>query len=345
MLLPDRNVTYRNVFVLDSRDWYATCRDRFDPATDLILTYDLALKLEIESQGGKAFFVDHLLQSEVMQDNNFRLYEFFRTWHTDASGADIFVYRGVPFGFSFRMDIWNELVFYVRARLCLEILRTLRFETLSVGTELGLAEIIISEMGMPFIPIRPDTTASRPSYYFPIHRWMTEHIRRQGLKARVLNIATWGIGTLLSWWDRAQPRWRRRAAVFVQPYHPTFGVIRRLRKEGRVRVVTATISADVRWSRYVPVWGRTAPFQSVAAELLDDFRRKRTARLVLSTGIDVTDGVYRIVEKSIAPRMGASLRTMECILRYVDKNPIRLELLIANIGEIASLVGCVCKAR
>lgn len=337
--------TYRNVFILDSRDWFAVCCDRFDPATDLVLTYDLALKLEVESRGGKALFVDHLISSEVMQENNFLLYEFFRGWHVDGSGVDFFVYRGVPFGFSFRLDIWNELVFYVRARLCLEAAAQLRFVALFVGTELGLAESILAEMGVSFVLIGPDRKALRPRYYFPIHQWMTESVRRRGLKSCILNIATWGIGTLFSWWDRAHPQSRRRPAVFVQPHYPTFGMIQRLRDDRLVNVVTASMSKRALWSRFVPVGGRVTRFQSAAEECLERLRRGRVARLVLSTGLDVSDGAYRIIEKVVAPRVAASLRTLDCVLGYLDKNPIGLELLIANIGELVALVDCVCRAR
>ena len=54
---------FRYIFILDSRNWFASCRDRFDPKVDLVLTYDLGLKHEIESRGGLSFYVDHLINN------------------------------------------------------------------------------------------------------------------------------------------------------------------------------------------------------------------------------------------------------------------------------------------
>ena len=69
---------YRKVFILDSRDWFTTCREFFDPVTDLVLTYDLALRREIEALGGDAFYVDHLVDNSVMDQNNFLVYRFYQ---------------------------------------------------------------------------------------------------------------------------------------------------------------------------------------------------------------------------------------------------------------------------
>lgn len=102
---------YRNILILESRGWWANCQDQFDPARDLVLTYDLGLQRDIERLGGQALYIDHLVSQSVMQENNFLVYQFFRDWHLDREGKDIFSYCGVPFGFSFRLEIWNDFVF------------------------------------------------------------------------------------------------------------------------------------------------------------------------------------------------------------------------------------------
>src|SRR5215472_12099177 len=132
--LLDVTRAYRHVYLLESRQWWPQFQEQFDPAQDLVLTYDFGLRHEIQRRGGVASYVDHLVDPRRMERNNFLTYEFFRAWHLDAAGKDIFTYRQIPFGFSFRIEIWNDLIFGVRTRASLAVLRDLRFKTLFAGT-------------------------------------------------------------------------------------------------------------------------------------------------------------------------------------------------------------------
>jgi len=73
-----------------------------------------------------------------MQENNYLVYNLFRDWHRDADGKDFFENRGIPYGFSFRLEIWNDLIFYVRSCLFLVGLSSVEFEALVVGRLMGL---------------------------------------------------------------------------------------------------------------------------------------------------------------------------------------------------------------
>lgn len=340
-----KKTKFRNIFILDSRNWFASCQDKFDPTTDLVLTYDLALKHEIASMGGQAFYVDHLIDNQAMQENNFLIYDFFRTWHFDAEDKDIFTYKGVPFGFSFRIEFWNDFVFYVRARLCLEKLRDLKFTSLFVGTKLGLIESILDEMQIGYSQVQPLQNSQFSSYYFPIHRWMDEHIRANGLKAKILNLLIWGSGTLLFWHDRLCQLIKRKPAVFVQQYHPTRQILSCLEKNKKLRTVLVTISKSAPFSRYIPIRLRPKKFQAIAEKLMATFRSKRNAKLILSNGIDVSESIYKIIDKKISSLMSYAISTLDSIIYYLDKNPIHLEVLTSNIGDTVTLLDCVCKAK
>lgn len=337
--------TFRYIFILDSRDWFDVCRDQYDPASDLILTYDLALKHEIEEMGGKAFYADHLIDQKIMQDNNFLIYNFFREWHCDANGKDIFEYRGVPFGFSFRLEFWNDYVFYVRARLCLEELRKIAFAKIFVGTKIGVIEEILGEMGVAFLPVRLEGEPRYPTYYFPIHDWMSANIRRCGIKAHLLSLMSWGAGSLLAFVDRKVKRLRDKPSIAVQDYHPTRKLIRQLRQESWLRVIATSISRKSVFSRYIPIRFSSRSFESVANQIMQTFRVKRCARIVLTGGVDVTESIYRIIERRIEKCIAESIRTLDSIVHYLDRNPIQMELLIANVGDVVSILDCACKAR
>ena len=341
----DLRGNYRRVFIADSRDWFVGVHDLFDPALDLVLTYDFALRREIEQAGGDARYVDQLVDPATMQENNFLIYRFFADWHRDAGGADLFTYDGVPFGFSFRLEFWNDYVSYVRTHLCLQRLASLRFDELYAGTDLGLVERVLGELGRPYARLVPPRGASRPQFYFPIHRWMQANIRRRGFKATALSLVGWTLGTTLEWTDRVRRIGARRPAVFVQEYHPTEAIIRRLRTDGRVRVVGAAPSRTHFFGRFIPLPTRRRRHERAASALLRDFRARRASHLILGTGTDVTEGAYAIIEERVAPRVAESIRTLEGAIHYLQRSPLALELLIANIGDVVTLVDCVCRAH
>lgn len=344
----ERNKEFRHILILESRDWWGSCREQFDSSRDLLLTFDYGLHREVTGSGGQAFYIDHLVDNREMQENNFLVYKFLQEWFLDCDGRDIFTSGGVPFGAALRIEIWNDIIFYVRNRICLESLKGIRFEKVFVGTQLGLVENILNEMELPFVPVARGVTGSVCSYYFPIHQWMDEKIRFKGLggvKYRIRDLISAIQGALMLFADRFLGGRTSKPAIFVQEYHPTRRLVQQLMKERRVRLTLATFSRSLGWFRYVPVWGRVGKYKDEADALLLDFHVRRCTKLVLTSGIDVSEQMYQIIEDRIKSRVPEALRTLHCVISYLDKNPIELEVLIANIGLVATMVDCVCKIR
>lgn len=158
---------FRNILIVESRASWSAFLAAFDPALDVVLTYDFALRKQIEEVGGIAFYVDHLCEPSFMQENNFLTYDFFRDWHLDAEGADLFCYRDVRFGFSFRIEIWNDFTFYVRSRLCLAQLRSLVWENIYLDERLTLLREVLDDMSISYktMEVAAKETADCPSYF------------------------------------------------------------------------------------------------------------------------------------------------------------------------------------
>jgi hypothetical protein len=336
---------FRHVFIVESRAWFDQCRAQFDPALDLVLTNDFGLKREIETIGGAAEFLDHLVDPVVMEENNSKVYAFFRDWHKDSTGRDLFEYRGVPFGFSFRIDFWNDLVYQARTWLCLQVVQSLRADVVYAGTALGIVERILTQMEIAFVAIPAPADQRRPVYAFPIHAWTAKFIRHAGWRARVLELATLLVAFTWTVCDRLVPRSRRRPLVFVHTYTPTQGVVTRLMAEQRVRVMGLSVTRQSPWLRYVPQWRPVAWYEEEATRQMAEFRTRRVARLVLTTGRDITDDTYAVIESRVEPRVAPSLRTLDSVVRYLDRHPLALAVLISNIGEFVAVLDCVCRAR
>lgn len=345
MDLPDRSKRYRNVLILESRAWWDHCREAYRPERDFVLTYDLGLLRDLRTLGGRAYYVDHLVDNSVMQENNFLIYRFFRDWHLDGNGRDIFTHRGVPFGLSFRLYIWDVFVFFIRARICLEELARLDYDALWVGTQQGTLESILAQMGLPYTTVPRPGKANQTGYFFPNFRWRDEKTGRTSLPYRIADLLMAAQGILMYCVDLFQGLGKKRPLVFVQEYHPTREIIRRLRADPSLRIVHATFSRLPRLTRYIPIFRRAKKYHAVADSLLRDFGAKRNARLILANGLDISDSVYQVILERIAPLLPRTLRDLDCIVRYVDRNPIDLEVLIGNIGNVAPLVDSVCRNR
>lgn len=354
---PNSNViapgaNFRNVLILESRDGWSAVRPDYDPALDLVLTYDFALRQEVEALGGTVRYVDHLCEQSLMQDNNFLMYRFFRDWHLDANGADIFCHRNVDFGFSFRIEIWNDFTFYVRSRLCLEQLRTVAYQAVYLGDGLDLLKDVLQDMGIDFKPLaQVDRAEPAPAvYFFPVHRWMNERLRVRRIRHVIRDIVVAIQGTTMSWYDLLAECFRPRTRVFVQEYYPTRQLLLRLQRRPGIRVLQGHFSAargvmKFLRERPIPVFGNLKAHRACAVRFMETFRQRRSARLILSTGVEVTDAVYRVIERRIAEILPQSLRALDCVIRYLDRHPLRLEVLIANLGQVAMLVDSVAKSR
>lgn len=340
---------YRNIFILDSLEWWDATR--YDSTRDLILTYDFGLKHHIETMGGEVYYIDHLIDQATMQKNNFIVTEFLKNWHYDANKEDIFTYQNIPFGFSLRLDIWNDLVTFSRLILCLGVLKHLSFDTLYVGSEDERIKTIVHRYTVEPHFIAKSTSA--PRFYFPIAQWLDEKIRSSGLRGflvRVREIVTAVYGYSVPIFDAIIPKSKPQRSLFVQEYHPTRKLIEILKKDPSLRVVLVNFTRgskllDHRYERLIPISGSLHSFAPVASALLSAFKEQRHASLILTNGEDITDEIYTIIEQRISPRITPVLRTLHSVIRYLDKHPIELEILIANMGLTATLLDCVCKAR
>lgn len=347
--LAPRKSYYRNIFILDSLEWWDAAS--YDISTDLILTYDFGLKHHIETMGGEVYYIDHLIDPSVMQENNFLVTDFFKYWHYNSHGEDIFTYQNIPFGFSFRMEIWNDITSYSRIYLCLTKLKELSFNTLYLGTDDNIISSIIKKQNISYV--LSSKKNSLPIYYFAIAKWMDERIRPSGLRGflvRIREIVTAFYGYVVPFIDALIPRSKPQLSLFIQEYHPTRKLIEILKKDSLLRVVLVNFTRgsrllDHRFERLIPISGSLHSFEPIASTLLKAFKEHRHTSLILTNGEDITDELYTIIEQRIRSRIAPVLRTLHSVIRYLDKYPIQLEILIANMGLTATLVDCVCKAR
>jgi hypothetical protein len=341
---------YESIYILESRMYWTNNTKHFNLEKDLILTFDFGLKRDIECLGGDAFFVDALCAPADMQKNNFLAAEFLKRWNYDKTGNDIFTSQGVSFGFAFRIEIWSEYLHYVRLRANLELLRKIKYCKIFVGEDKGFIGDILNEMELPFVTLNNKLSMSQNIYYFDIHKYMYNALHGKSIKDIAKNILIAILSNTRFYMDRILHRKGDTKTIYAQIYHPTKKIVERLKKDKSLRVVTSSLAGGQGLKKYfvqrlIPIRGRRGKFEKQAKLQFDNFKINRCAELVLSDGTDITAGTYNIIEHQIQARVSEALRILGSVIAYIEKQPIHLEIMIANIGFIQTIVDCVLKNK
>jgi hypothetical protein len=341
--------SYRFVYIVDTFGIWCASNFSYDPSLDLVLTYDFSLKSHINSMGGDVFYADHLVGQEEMHENNFIVYEFFKKWHLDKNGNDLFSYRGVPFGFSFRLEFWNDYVSFMRLYFSISKLKNIPYQSLIVSTLDNNIHNVVDALGL-----RAEVVESHDKreggFYFPIHKWMDEQIRPskiRGLLYKIRAVVTaiyGGVGLFL---DGLLDD-KNKHTVFLQEYHPTKDILNTLRANKKIRLVLCNFSrgSSLRLKlkeRLLPIYHVKSNSEDCAA-LFEHYKKNKYHKLVVD-GKDVSSIAYGIIESRVQACLPKTVSTLDSCINYLEKTTVDLEILIANIGFTATLFDCVCKAK
>jgi len=338
----------REIYIVSSRDYWCNQVLEFDPNHDLVLTFDFGLKREVEELGGEVYYIDGICSPSEMQKNNFLASDFFKKWHYDKYGNDIFTAQGIPFGFSFRIEIWSEYLYYVRLRANLEKLRGVQYEKIYVGESENYVGNILLEMGITFTALS-SISPKKATYFFDIHQYMHNALRARNLHniARDFLVNIFSIG---SFYFDSIFKLKNKKNIYAQIYHPTKKIVDYLKRDSTIKVITSSLSRSKSWRTYfaqrlIPIRGKAEQFEEQAYSLLNDFKVDRSASLFLSDGTDATAGAYKVIEHQIQPRVSDALQILNSVINYLKKQPIDLEIMIANIGLVQTIVDCVLKTK
>lgn len=344
---------FENIFIIDSKVLFDESQLVFDLQNDLFLTYDFALKKHIEDLGGNVEYLDHLVDANTLQENNYLIYKFFKDWHYDKDGNDIFVFKNVPFGFSFRLDFWNDFVFYTRLFLSLRYISSYSFQAIYILSDEGLAFKILDILGMKYTILNVESsTIDNIGYYFPIAKWLDSKIRPSGLRRflyKTREKVSFLYGKIMPYFDKFFKS-SSKYTIFIQDYHPTKRIIQHFRNDINFTVLLENFSRfsnkkDNLKERLLPIGGDIKNYEDTKNELLKKFVTNKFHRLILSDGSDITDAIYDIITNRISNGLPEKLRTLDSCIKYLDKNKVDLVVLIANIGHTSTLFDLVCKHK
>lgn len=345
--------SYINIFIVDDKTQFEQIESSYNIKNDLLLTYDFALKKYIIDLGGDAEFIDHIISNEELQKDNYLVYEFFKNWHYDKNGNDIFTFKDIPFGFSFRMEFWNDFVSFVRLHLSLKDISKITYNNLYLKTSDDFILKILKELKVDFKCFSNDGfKPNKQGYYFPISKWMDSKIRATGLRGflyKTREKVSYYFGVVMPYIDKIFNK-NSKHTIFIQDYHPTRKLIQELRNDKNFTILLENFSRfsnklDNLKERLLPINGNIEDYLEDEIRLLKKFEMEKHHSLILSDGSDITVLIYEIILQRITGFVAHKLRTLDSCIKYLDNNRVDLVVLIANMGHTATLFDLVCKHR
>ncbi|MCP4650694.1 MAG: hypothetical protein GY853_11535 [PVC group bacterium] len=336
---------YRNVFITQNRDSWNVCPFEFDKDKDLVLSFDFAVVNEVRQTGGQAYYIDHLVNSQLMEEYNHKMYEFFAKWHKNLLGKDIFSYKGMDVASAFRIEIWNDLTFYMRILVNLhELFKKIKPENVYVGIENQIVREVIGGLNIKVVFWNAPENKNSTEYYFPIFRWMDEALHPADFKHKVRLFVFKIFGSISSFIKKIKFN-KNKKQIYVEWYHPTNDIIRELKRENKVEIVRSGFNCiqDMFNSVYLPAasFSGSRCYKLETEKMLKNFDKEKCATLSIDD-IDMSNEIYKLIIKRVSPLIPRSLLTVDIIMKFFAKKKLSLMITVASIGLINRLMINYC---
>lgn len=335
---------FRNVFLVQNRDYWKSCPFPYGRETDLVLSFDFAVVNEINSSGGSGAYIDHLADKKLMQRLNHVTYDFFKEWYIDKEKKDIFSYKNIDFGNAFWLEIWNDVTYYVRLFANIHKVKKLSYENIYLGlndlTAITIARNVIGDFkewsDMPGM--------GGAEYYFPIHRWLQEKIYPEGMRNTLKNIVCIILDKLFQFQDYFCHITKNKSDIYIHRYHPTNRIYEEIKRDGKVNVITENYSfhESLFGQRRIPHTATPRRLKNIAQNILRSYCKNRATALIIN-GIDISGDLHSIIAQRIEYSIASYLNTIEKIFAYFSGRRLKLVVTITNIKKMNCLIQNYCR--
>jgi hypothetical protein len=318
---------YKILYIIENRNYWHLVKDEIDIKHDLVLTIDFAVKKDVEKIGGSVEFLDHLADPIYLNEMNYKLHHFIDNWFI-ADGEDVFKYREINFGNSFKLNILNDITYpfhFLTSFLCI---RDLKYEKIICGADDIWIKQILNETqnNVEFLPLTHDL--GLPTYYFPVARWMKTAITRKPLKQIALTYFLLLRKMSVSILNRLKSK--NRKYIYVNVYFPTYEIVRCLKKDKSIELVLNNYTS----------------LRNSLSENRINFRVKNTHKyldrytnIFLSikrisfhvSDMDFGPLLFKIIEPIVLENISRCLNSIDSIISYFEGKDLRLMIPITEL--------------
>lgn len=337
---------FRNIFLVQDRNFWMDCPFAYNPKTDLVLTLDFGLYREIKANGGIVDFIDHIVDQKIMQKYNFETYDFFNKWYLDKDGKDIFTYKNISFGKAFRQELWNILTYYARTWICIDYIQKIYFSTLYVGLEDERYLQCLEKQSSKYQRWLNQKTHDYKVYAFPTFKWMQEQINpkpktiRQKIKRTIQILIDYALIAFEKL--KVLPK---KDCIIIQEYYPTRPIVDHFKMFDKYTIIKDDCGVDLKYLfgvRRVPQKKCESRHVKQAQKLVAQFMEKKCIKWTIENN-PIEDILINAFLEKIQISLPSYIEFIETSQVFFKGRNIKLMVLIANIGMKNEIMHSYCK--
>ena len=172
-----KKYNFKNIFIVEDRNFWAQCSDFCNKETDLVLCVDFGLKRQLIDSGYYVEFLDHLIDSITLEKRNVEMHNFLATWYNDSKGNDLLEYKGYSLGDSLLLYLINDVSYFCHYFFNILGLKEIKYDSLFVLTKDNTILNALKKAGLSFRQLEDSIEVPPyPVYLFPILKWVNEKV-------------------------------------------------------------------------------------------------------------------------------------------------------------------------
>jgi len=338
---------YRKIFFVQNLSFWNSCPFEYNQQEDLVLSFDFAVIEKIISFGGHAEYVDHVASPEIIEKYNYQVYVFFANWYYNSEKQDIFLYRGVEVGSAFRIEIFNDITYYIRLFINLhEIQKNIEFEQVYTGITDKIVLDILETLNINTVRWFDHKQNVSDEYFFPVFQWMNEKIYPSNVKYRA---KTWVIkifDIIMRVAEKLNNKKDLRKYIYIHRYHPTKNIISKLQAAPNVKIVLEDFNsmADMVRLAHLPVllFPEKRYYRKIASIMIAAFEKKKNISFYVDE-IDISPKLFDLIMNKISNSLPGHLKNVDVIKKFFANKNLSVMVTISSLGIVNRLMMNYCK--
>jgi hypothetical protein len=346
--MPTKSKKFRNIYFINSVETLEALKPDLKIQTDLVLTENFSVKHKTILMGGDVLYFQNLLEPEISNRNNFHVQAFFENWHKDRNGQDLFTFKDVHFGLSFRIFIWTELFEFVRIYMNLNVIKKLNRERVILTKECFFLAPYLNSLLIKYELAEEYTEKKLPKlhHYFVNASYMSGALTKPNKVKYFLYKMLDIFVDLKNNLALVLPHHKSKQHIISQLYHPTTPIVSELSQRKGIHLLTTSLMGTGVIRRYLKANYIPSPYfhlkdKKAWKRTNSNFLENKHAKMILEENLDLTQQAYTLIESVVFPRTREAIGKIRKIEKYQRRHPIDLEIQFSNLGFSETLVSCV----
>jgi hypothetical protein len=319
---------FNNIFIVDNRNSWVNCIHLFNAKTDVVFCVDFGLKNELDNCGVNVFYLDHIVEPNILQNANYQMHLFLDNWFKDDLANDLLVYKGLKLGDALLINIMTEITSFCHFFINAIAIKRLNYNFLFLAIEDKLVHSIFDKLEIKYQILNLPLFDPRvPEYAFPISFWVNTKLYKKTLFQKIAGLLKSTLSFIHSLVDILN---KPMSNLYIQDYHPTEQIIANLTnvKSIKVRTPDYSLQRSIIKQRRISKKVSKKSIPEVK-DLLKKFII--TKKLVwYYEGYNISDFLYEIITPIISGKLNEACNTADSILCHFEKNHYLIVVPVTN---------------